>query len=62
MLFQARDEFQLDLGSSYFVGDTLTDILAGKNAGCRAVLVNTGDDMNDRIQAQKKADFSGDKL
>ena len=62
MIFKARDDFQLDLERSYFIGDTLTDILAGKNAGCQAALVNTGDDPDDQKRAQAQADFSGNNL
>jgi D-glycero-D-manno-heptose 1,7-bisphosphate phosphatase len=42
-LFDARDEFALDLGLSYFVGDKLIDLECGWNAGVRkSVLVRTG--------------------
>jgi D-glycero-D-manno-heptose 1,7-bisphosphate phosphatase len=39
LLLRASSEMGLDLGSSYFVGDGLVDIKAGKSAGCRTVLV-----------------------
>jgi D-glycero-D-manno-heptose 1,7-bisphosphate phosphatase len=43
MLLRAAAELELDLGKSWMVGDTISDMLAGKNAGCRAtVLVRTG--------------------
>ena len=42
MLRQAADDFQIDLKRSWMIGDTLKDIQAGHNAGCRAVLVRTG--------------------
>ena len=42
-LFDARDEFQIDLGQSYFVGDKLIDLECGRNAGVRqSFLVRTG--------------------
>ena len=42
-LFDARDEFQLDLSRSYTVGDKLIDLEAGWNAGVRrCLLVRTG--------------------
>ena len=42
-LFDARDEFGLDLGQSYVVGDKLSDLECGWNAGVRAsLLVRTG--------------------
>jgi D-glycero-D-manno-heptose 1,7-bisphosphate phosphatase len=42
MLRQAADEMGLDLARSWMVGDTVSDMLAGRNAGCRTVLVRTG--------------------
>jgi len=42
-LFDARDEFGLDLARSFMVGDKLIDLECGWNAGVRAsVLVRTG--------------------
>ncbi len=43
MLFKAAREMQLDLSQSWMVGDSLSDMLAGINAGCRGtILVRTG--------------------
>ncbi len=42
MLEKAARRFSIDFASSYFVGDTSTDVLAAKNAGCRSILVKTG--------------------
>lgn len=42
-LFDARDEFGLDLAQSYMVGDKLSDLECGWNAGLRkSLLVRTG--------------------
>jgi D-glycero-D-manno-heptose 1,7-bisphosphate phosphatase len=42
-LFDARDEFTLDLSRSYVIGDKLIDLEAGWNAGVRrTLLVRTG--------------------
>jgi len=42
-LFDARDEFGIDLAQSYMVGDKLIDVLCGRNAGVRrSILVRTG--------------------
>jgi D-glycero-D-manno-heptose 1,7-bisphosphate phosphatase len=42
-LFDARDEFNLNLAESYMVGDKLIDLECGWNAGVkRSVLVRTG--------------------
>lgn len=42
MLDDAAREMNLDLSRSYVVGDRLTDVEAGKNAGATSVLVLTG--------------------
>lgn len=42
MLYQAADDFGIDLARSVMVGDTTTDVAAGLNAGCKALLVKTG--------------------
>lgn len=42
-LFDARDEFGLDLAASFMIGDKLIDLECGWNAGVRAsLLVRTG--------------------
>jgi D,D-heptose 1,7-bisphosphate phosphatase len=42
-LWDARDEFDLDLGESFMVGDKLIDLECGWNAGVkRSILVRTG--------------------
>jgi D-glycero-D-manno-heptose 1,7-bisphosphate phosphatase len=42
LLFQARDRFNLDLASSYFIGDHETDLMAAAAAGCTGILVLSG--------------------
>ena len=42
LLFQAARKYKLDLSQSYLVGDMHKDILAGKNAGVKTILVQTG--------------------
>lgn len=50
MLLEAAEEFDLDLSGMFMVGDRLSDVLTGANAGTRTVLVKTG---NDKIDNQK---------
>ncbi len=41
MIYQARDELNIDLSESLLIGDKGTDIMAGKNAGLRTnILIN----------------------
>ena len=42
-LFDARDEFHVDLSQSYVIGDKLSDLQCGWNAGVKkSILVRTG--------------------
>ncbi|HLO27052.1 MAG TPA: D-glycero-beta-D-manno-heptose 1,7-bisphosphate 7-phosphatase [Geobacteraceae bacterium] len=42
MLFEASEDFSIDLAASYIVGDKMADVAAGLAAGCRPLLVMTG--------------------
>lgn len=43
LLFKAARELSLDLSASWMIGDKLSDVLAGRNAGCRGnLLVRSG--------------------
>lgn len=42
MLMAAARDLSLDLAASWMVGDTVSDMLAGRGAGCRTILVRTG--------------------
>jgi D-glycero-D-manno-heptose 1,7-bisphosphate phosphatase len=61
LLFNAAKEHDLDLSQSFFVGDRLSDIECGLNAGCRTVLIahakssRTGSDDPEDVIAKKKA-------
>ncbi|MBC7891864.1 MAG: HAD hydrolase-like protein, partial [Sphingobacteriaceae bacterium] len=39
---RALHELNIDRSRSFFVGDSTTDLLTGRNAGLRTVLVRTG--------------------
>lgn len=43
MLLRAAKDFNIDLQKSYMVGDSESDILAGKAAGCKTVLIGEED-------------------
>lgn len=42
LLFQIREKYALDLSEVFFVGDSLADVQAANNAGCKPLLVLTG--------------------
>ena len=56
MLLQAAREFNIDLPRSFMIGDRGSDIMAGKNAGCRSLLILNGRDPNTLSETGKKAD------
>ena len=39
LLLKAAAEFDIDLGESWMVGDSLTDIEAGERVGCKTILI-----------------------
>lgn len=43
LLLQAADEHDLDLSACWMVGDRETDVEAGRQAGCRTILVGEDD-------------------
>jgi D-glycero-D-manno-heptose 1,7-bisphosphate phosphatase len=50
MLLKAARELNLDLATSWVIGDSLSDVLAGRNAGCRGqLLVRTGHDLAEAL-------------
>jgi len=42
LLQRAAQDFRIDLGRSWMIGDHASDIAAGRQAGCRTALVLTG--------------------
>ena len=57
LLLEAQKDFHIDLKRSYMIGDQTVDILAGKNAGCKTVLVQTGYAGKD-ARCEAKPDFT----
>ena len=48
--FKAQNDHNIDLVNSYMIGDRLKDIIAGKNAGCKTILLSES--------KNKEADFN----
>ena len=42
LLKKAAKEFNLSLKRSYFIGDTIRDVITADNAGCKSILVLSG--------------------
>lgn len=43
MLMRAAERYNIDLGQSWYIGDTTMDVQTGINAGMRTILVQTGE-------------------
>jgi len=54
MLYEAASELDIDLSSSWMIGDKPIDGECGRNAGCRTMLVKTG---YGSAQSNTDADF-----
>lgn len=58
LLIRAARDLGLELGSSYMIGDIISDVLAGINAGCRgSILVRTGQGLPDADQQRHPWNF-----
>ena len=44
MIFKAKKEYNLDLTKSFVIGDRNSDIVAGKNSGCKTILISSSDE------------------
>ncbi|MEZ4672708.1 MAG: D-glycero-beta-D-manno-heptose 1,7-bisphosphate 7-phosphatase [Caldilineaceae bacterium] len=42
LLYQAADQFALNLADTIFIGDSITDYQAAETAGCQSILVRSG--------------------
>lgn len=58
LLIQAAHEHQVNLETSFMVGDRITDIIAGCRAGCQTILVQTGQHLAPPIETTEVLDTS----
>ncbi len=62
MIFVAAKKSSINLKKSFMVGDHAWDIMAGKAAGVRTILVTTSKRSSDPAYAHIKPDFSAKNL
>lgn len=62
MLKKAEKEFDIDLQKSFLIGDKNSDILAGRNVGCKTCLVLTGHGTEELKKYDIKYDFIAKNL
>jgi D-glycero-D-manno-heptose 1,7-bisphosphate phosphatase len=55
LLLRAADELGISLARSWMVGDGLTDVLAGKKAGCRTILLGNTNSLLYRLMDEMGA-------
>ena len=63
LLLQAAHDHQIDLTASWFIGDILNDVEAGRRAGCQTILLDNGNETEwilsaDRIPHFKASDVA----
>lgn len=56
LLLQAVHDHGIDLGRSWLVGDILDDVEAGHRAGCRAVLIDNGNETEWQVNGWRTPD------
>ncbi len=56
LLRRAAQEHAINLKGSFMVGDRITDIIAGARAGCRTILVQTGNHLAPPIETVEPLD------
>ena len=57
LLLRAAWDHGLDLVNSWFIGDILDDVEAGRRAGCRTVLINNGNETEWQLNAGREPHF-----
>lgn len=62
MLFEAAEEFKIDLTKSFVVGDKTSDVVAGQRADCTTILVLTGKAGKEEDAIPIKPDYIVDDL
>ncbi|MEM9399020.1 MAG: HAD family hydrolase [Verrucomicrobiota bacterium] len=62
LLLQAAKKWNLHLAYSFFIGDRLSDIECGHNAGCRSILVTNGTVSDQMTKASRVANFTASTL
>ncbi len=57
LIFEAAEQGDINLSSSYLIGDSIYDIEAGKRAGVKTILVKTGHGLDSINMLQKDNNF-----
>ena len=61
MLHKAAEQLDIDLHASWMVGDSIRDVIAGRTAGCRTILIRTSEDQtHSPADTEKEEEFQAD--
>ena len=53
LIFRAAAANKINLSNSYFIGDILNDVEAGRAAGCKAILIDNGNETEWKINGSR---------
>ncbi len=62
LIQRAAAECGVDRSQSWMVGDILDDVEAGRRAGCKTILLNTGHETEWRLTGRRRPDFAARDL
>src|SRR5690606_10131742 len=57
LLYRAAEDHGIDLAHSWFLGDILDDVQAGRTAGCKTILIDNGNETEWDISPERTPDF-----
>ncbi|WP_202895881.1 D-glycero-alpha-D-manno-heptose-1,7-bisphosphate 7-phosphatase [Iningainema tapete] len=58
MLLRAACQHNIDLENSWFIGDILNDVEAGRRAGCKTILIDNGNETEWQLSALRTPDYT----
>jgi D,D-heptose 1,7-bisphosphate phosphatase len=58
MLLQAASELDIDLELSWMIGDILHDVEAGNRAGCKTILLNSGNETEWELSENRRPNYT----
>ena len=62
LLFQAARDRDIDLTASWFIGDILNDVAAGRGAGCQTILLDNGNETEWLLSSERIPHFRATDL
>lgn len=57
LIFQAANELDIDLSSSWMIGDRDSDIIAGESAGCKTIKIKSDMTLEDAVKILMESDI-----